>query len=113
QRGELPEDPAELPAAIDIVARQRRVVNTQQRPWVLWLATAAALLWLVSAVAQFLDHNYGYTCFQLFVTGMFLVGPLTMRRQRRRLENVEQALHTRQHPQGTSDTPQTRPRRAY
>ncbi|MFE1016187.1 hypothetical protein ACFW4M_33630 [Streptomyces sp. NPDC058794] len=111
QRGELPKDPAELPTAIDIVARQRRMVNTQQRRWVLWLAAAVALLWLVSAVAQFLDHNYGYACFQLFVTGLFLVSPLTMRRQRRRLENVEQALRTRQRLQGTSDTPQTHPRR--
>ncbi|MEU9591624.1 hypothetical protein AB0D84_18165 [Streptomyces sp. NPDC048193] len=111
RRGELPEDPAELPAAVDIVTRQRRALDPLQRRWWLWLTVVAALLWLVSAVAQLLDHDYGDACFQLLVAGMFLVNPLTMRRQRRRLENVEQALHTRRQAQGTSDAPEAPPRR--
>ncbi|MFD7699166.1 hypothetical protein [Streptomyces caelestis] len=116
QRGELPEDTAELPAAIDIATRQRRTLNAQQRPWVRRLTAGAALLWLVSAVGQLFAHNYGYACFHLLVAGTFLVTPLTMRRQRRRLETVEQALHIPQHPQDASGTPAgappRRPRRA-
>lgn len=110
RRGELPEGDAELSAAIDIVTRQRRVLDTQQHRWGTRLTAAVALLWLVSAASQILEHNYGYACFQLLVAGTFLVNPLTMRRQRRRLEAVEQAL-ARQHPQGTSGAPQTRSRR--
>ncbi|WP_371240624.1 hypothetical protein [Streptomyces pimonensis] len=34
QRGELPKDTAELPAAIDIATRQRRTLNVQQSRWV-------------------------------------------------------------------------------
>lgn len=109
QRGELPRDTAELPAAIDIATRQRRALNAQQRRRVRRLTAAAALLWLVSAVVQIFAHDYGYACFRLPVAGTFLVNPLTMRRQRRRLETVEQALHIHQHPQGTSDTPEAPP----
>ncbi|CAL9340248.1 hypothetical protein SUDANB15_00246 [Streptomyces sp. enrichment culture] len=101
QRGELPEDSAEFPAAIDIVARQRRTLDTQQRRWVRWVTGAAALLWLVSAVIQILAARYGYACFQLLVACGFLVNPLTARRQRRRLDAVEQALHDHRTPRGT------------
>ncbi|MFC7992620.1 hypothetical protein ACFUV2_25320 [Streptomyces pilosus] len=93
QRGRLPEDPAELPAAIDIVARQRRALNHQQRRWVRRLTGAAGLLWLVSAVIQLLTAHYGYACWQLLVACGLLANPLYARRQRRRLEAVEQAPH--------------------
>ncbi|OSP39014.1 hypothetical protein B7767_33945 [Streptomyces sp. 13-12-16] len=104
QRGELPEDPAEFPAATDIAARQRRTLDTQQRRWVRWVTGVAALLWLVSAVIQILAARYGYACFQLLVACGFLVNPLTARRQRRRLDALEQALHDHGTPQGAPRT---------
>ncbi|WP_431987380.1 hypothetical protein [Streptomyces griseoflavus] len=99
QRGELPEDPAELPAAIDIVARRRRALNNQQRRWVRWMTGAAVLLWLVSAVIQLLTAHYGYACWHLLAACAFLASLLGARRQRRRLEAVEQALRDQQAPQ--------------
>ncbi|MEV5099663.1 hypothetical protein ACFC5H_06655 [Streptomyces rochei] len=99
----MPEDPAELPAAIDIATRQRRVLSVQSRRWVWWLLGAAALLWLANAVARLFAHNYAYACFSLLVGGLTLINPLSMRRQRRRLEAVERALHA----QGTPGAPST------
>ncbi|WP_385633521.1 hypothetical protein [Streptomyces sp. SudanB5_2050] len=81
----MPEDPAEQPAAVDIATRQRRVLSVQSRRWVWWLLGAAALLWLANAVARLL-----------------LINPLSMRRQRRRLEAVEHALHVQGTPRAPS-----------
>ncbi|MFE1015804.1 hypothetical protein ACFW4M_31585 [Streptomyces sp. NPDC058794] len=105
QRGKLPKDPAERPAAIGIATRQRRVLSVQSRRRVWWLLGAAALLWLANAVAQLFAHNYGYACFSLLVGGLMLINPLSMRRQRRRMEAVGRALHAqaRQEPPATLD----------
>ncbi|MGR6540943.1 hypothetical protein [Streptomyces rochei] len=103
QRGKVPEDPAELPAAIDIATRQRRVLSVLSRRWVWLLLGAAALLWLANAVAQLFAQNYGYACFSFLLGGLTLINPLSMRRQRRRLGAVERALHA----QGTPGAPST------
>ncbi len=103
QRGEVPENPEERPAAIDVATRQRRTLTVQRTRWVWCLMAVLALLWLVNAVIQFRDRNYGYACVNLALVGIFLLNPLAMRRQRRRLDTVERALHPRRPPHGTSD----------
>ncbi|MFE9336477.1 hypothetical protein [Streptomyces sp. NPDC007063] len=110
QRGQVPEDPAELPAAIDIVRRQRRMLSAQQRRWAWWLMGGAALLLLVSAVAQVLDHRYGFACLNLLIMGVALINPFVMRRQRRRVNAVEQALGIAQQPQAPSSAVEAPPR---
>ncbi|MBE9499752.1 hypothetical protein IHE61_20970 [Streptomyces sp. GKU 257-1] len=102
QRGRLPQDPAELPAAIDIVRRQRRTLSAQRRRWMWWLMSAAALLLLLSAGVQVLDRRYGLAGLNLLALGMCLINPFVLRRQRRRLHAVEQALATAQQPQQPS-----------
>ncbi|MFE3719983.1 hypothetical protein [Streptomyces cyaneofuscatus] len=44
------------------------------------------------------DGHYVRAGYNLVLAGLFLVNPLTMRRQRRRLEAVEQALRDRGRP---------------
>ncbi|MEU3190733.1 hypothetical protein ABZ686_08840 [Streptomyces sp. NPDC006992] len=111
RRGQVPEDPVVLPAAIDIVRRQRRMLSAQQRRWAWWLMGGAALLLLVSAVAQVLDHRYGLACLNLLVMGVGLINPFLMRRQRRRVNAVEQALGLTQQPQAPSSAVEVPPRR--
>ncbi|MEW2221113.1 hypothetical protein AB0939_17770 [Streptomyces sp. NPDC006990] len=102
QRGRLPQDPAELPAATDVVRRQRRTLSAQRRRWVWWLMSAAAVLLLMSAAAQVLDQRYGFAGLNLLALGMCLINPFVLRRQRRRMHAVEQALATAQQPQVSS-----------
>lgn len=92
QRGEAPEDQAGRAAAIDIVTRRRRALGSHQRRWVWWLLGGGSLLWFVGAVLFVLDHNYGRACYNLGMSGLLLVNPLTMRRRRRRLDAAERAL---------------------
>lgn len=103
RRGEVPDDPAELPAAIDGAKRARRALDLQDSRWVWWLLGGVALLWLVSGVFQALDGRYLRAGCNLVMAGLFLVNPLTVRRNRRRLEAVEQALRERGHLRDPSD----------
>ncbi|MFJ8841992.1 hypothetical protein ACIRFF_03705 [Streptomyces cyaneofuscatus] len=103
RRGEIPDDLAELPAAIDIARRARRALNLQHSRLAWWLLGAIALLWLVSGVFQALDGHYVRAGYNFVMAGLFLVNPLTMRRQRRRLEAVERALRDRGHLRDPSD----------
>lgn len=95
QRGEVPDDPAELPAAMEIAARARRTLNAQQRRLMWWLMGGVALLWLTSAAIQIANRDYGRAFQYLALAGISLINPLTLRRQRRRLDAVEQALSRR------------------
>lgn len=95
QRGEVPDDPAELPAAMEIAARARRTSDAQQRRLMWWLMGGVALLWLTSAVIQIANRDYVRAFQYLGLAGIFLINPLTLRRQRRRLDAVEQALSRR------------------
>ncbi|MFF7013921.1 MULTISPECIES: hypothetical protein [Streptomyces] len=103
RRGEVPEDPAELPAAIDLVTRARRSSHRQDSRPVWWLMGGVALLWLVGAVMHALDGNYGRVGYNLALAGLFLLGPFRVRRQRRRLDAAEQALRERGHLPEASD----------
>ncbi|MET7868824.1 hypothetical protein [Streptomyces cyaneofuscatus] len=103
RRGEVPDDPAELPAAIDSARRARRALNLQDSRLAWWLLGGLALLWLVTGVLQALDGHYVRAGYNLVLAGLFLVNPLTVRRQRRRLEAVERALRDRGHLRDPSD----------
>ncbi|MDT0492771.1 hypothetical protein RM717_19900 [Streptomyces griseus] len=101
QRGEVPDDPAELPAAIEIAGRARRALDVQQRRLVWWLMGGAAFLMLTSAAIHVATREYLRAFQYLALSGIFLINPLTMRRQRRRLDAVEQALSRRTSVTGT------------
>ncbi|WP_432151829.1 hypothetical protein [Streptomyces sp. bgisy029] len=103
RRGEIPDDPAELPAAIDCARRARRSMNLQDSRSVRWLLGGLTLLWFVTGLLQAFDGHYVRAGYNLVLAGLLLVNPLTMRRQRRRLEAVERALRDRGHLRGPSD----------
>ncbi len=92
QRGEVPADPAERQAPIDVATRQRRTLNVQEHRWVWWMTGGIALPWLRTAVLQVPVHNCLYAGVSVLLIGVFLINPLATRRQRRRLEAVERAL---------------------
>ncbi|MFE9010395.1 hypothetical protein [Streptomyces cyaneofuscatus] len=100
RRGEVPDDPAELPAAIDAATRARRSLDLQDSRWAGWLLGGLTLLWFVTGLLKAFDGHYVRAGYNLVLAGLFLVNPLTMRRQRRRLEAVEQALRDRGRPSG-------------
>ncbi|MFH8374278.1 hypothetical protein ACH4A7_12140 [Streptomyces cyaneofuscatus] len=103
RRGEVPDDPAELPAAIDSARRARRALNLQDSRLAWWLLGGVALLSFVTGLLKALDGHYVRAGYNLVMAGLFLVNPLTMRRQRRRLEAVERALRDRGHLRDPSD----------
>ncbi|MFJ9635342.1 hypothetical protein [Streptomyces sp. NPDC101178] len=103
RRGEIPEDPAELPAAIDAATRARRSLDLQDSRLAWWLLGGLALLWFVTGLLKALDGHYVRAGYNLVLAGLLLANPLTMRRQRRRLEAVERALRDRGHLLGPSD----------
>ncbi|MFJ1593179.1 hypothetical protein ACIOD0_23495 [Kitasatospora albolonga] len=104
QRGEVPDDPAELPAAIEIAARARRSVDLQRRRWVWWLMGGVAVLMLASVVIHIATRDYLRAAQYLVISGVFLVNPLSMRRQRRRIDAVEEALSRRTSVTGAGST---------
>lgn len=67
------------------------------------VAGGVALLWFVTGLLKALDGHYVRAGYNLVMAGLFLVNPLTMRRQRRRLEAVERALRDRGHLRDPSD----------
>ncbi|MEU6388061.1 hypothetical protein [Streptomyces sp. NPDC046939] len=92
QRGEVPADPAEREVAVHFARRHRRAIRAQGRRWVRYAMGFAALSWLLGGVARAVDGDYGMAVFSLVMLGVFLVNPLTLRRQERHLERAERAL---------------------
>ncbi|OKI87218.1 hypothetical protein AMK11_13400 [Streptomyces sp. CB02414] len=92
RRGRPPTDPAVRPAVVDIVERQRRMLEWQGDRRYRWVRVALICLWLVIAAAHFADGSYLPAALMLLGVLAFLALPLSLRRQRRRLEAVERVL---------------------
>ncbi|MFF2536674.1 hypothetical protein [Streptomyces cyaneofuscatus] len=75
RRGEVPDDPAELPAAIDAATRARRSLNLQESRWVGWLLGGLTLLWFVTGLLNAFDGRYVRAGYNLVLAGLFWSTP--------------------------------------
>ncbi|MCZ9349348.1 hypothetical protein NGM36_06000 [Streptomyces mutabilis] len=92
RRGRPPTDPGMRPAAVDIVARWRRTLESQGRRRYRWTRVALLSLWLVMAVTHLADGSYLPATLMLLGVLALLALPLSLRRQWRRLDAAERAL---------------------
>ncbi|MET9256887.1 hypothetical protein [Streptomyces sp. NPDC003717] len=92
RRGTPPTDPAVRPAVLEILARRRRTLEQQRASGWTWLRLALIVLWLSTAVFRALDGSYALAALFLVLSTLFLLTPLTLRRQERRLAAAARAL---------------------
>ncbi len=92
QRGEVPSDPAERVAAVDMVKRMRRGPISPSRRGAPWLLGGGALLWGVAGVIFVVDGAYGWALCDFAMMGLLLFHLASLRRRGRRLEAAARAL---------------------
>ncbi|WP_320776536.1 hypothetical protein [Streptomyces sp. CRN 30] len=99
RRVRAPADPALRPALLDLAARHREGLDRQRGKPYRWLRIFLIGLWLVNTVFNTLDGRYWLTVLMLACALLLLLTPVSLRRQERRLDAVEQSLgHPAQSP---------------
>ncbi|ROV66368.1 hypothetical protein D3105_22520 [Streptomyces globisporus] len=92
QRGEVPSDPAERVAAVDMVKRMRRGPASPSHRGAPWLLGGGALLWGAAGVIFVVDGAYGWALCDFAMMGLLLFHLASLRRRGRRLEAAARAL---------------------
>ncbi|WP_256106755.1 hypothetical protein [Streptomyces sp. ODS05-4] len=91
-RGRPPADPSERPAALDVIARQRRGLSRMHGPAYRWMRFGALALFLIGGGLQWWDGEYVRAAWSVGVAAIWLLVPLSLRRRARNLDAVERAL---------------------
>ncbi|ANB07658.1 hypothetical protein SAM40697_3700 [Streptomyces ambofaciens] len=92
RRGTPPTDPAARPAVLELLGRQRRALGFQRHKGYRRARTCLIILFSLLAVVQLASGSYGSGALTLLWVLFFLLGPLTLRRQERRLDAAERSL---------------------
>ncbi|MFG2601831.1 hypothetical protein [Streptomyces sp. NPDC048462] len=94
QRADIPSDPQERAAMGRLITRQRQ--STERLARYRWFYRAAATLFIMSAVFQFLDGSPLSALVALAAAALQLAQPHTTRRSLRRLDRASEALARRE-----------------
>ncbi|MFJ8826585.1 hypothetical protein ACIREE_33045 [Streptomyces sp. NPDC102467] len=91
-RGSPPLEPEVRPAVLAVLARQRRAVEQQRSRAYRWMRIVMIPLWVVMASVSIASGSYGPAALMLGGAVLFLLVPLSLRRQERRIDAAQRSV---------------------